>query len=192
VLDAGDFVTWGDASWSADVPAATTLAIDVRTGNTAAPDGSWSDWVTVPFSGSTLGSASRYLQYRALLGTADPFVTPSLGAFAVTCGSAPVGVGDVASAIPASTSLHMPSPNPFARSTHVAFDLARRGRVSLRVYGVDGRLVRTLVDADREPGRYASDWDGRDDLGRAVAASVYFVRLETAGFERTHKMMLLR
>jgi hypothetical protein len=93
---------------------------------------------------------------------------------------------------PRVTALHAGSPNPFAHTTRLAFDLAQRGRVSLRIYSVDGRLVRTLVREDLEPGRYARVWDGRDEGGRRVASNVYFYRMEAPGFQRTRKMLMLR
>jgi endonuclease I len=73
-------------------------------------------------------------------------------------------------------------PNPTATVAAIAFDLARPGRVSLRVYDVGGRLVRTLVDrADASPGLHRVEWDGRGDGGAALGAGLYFCRLEAGG-----------
>jgi hypothetical protein len=192
VLDAGTFVAWDAVAWSESVPAGTSLALETRTGNAPSPDGTWSAWALAPSSGSPVGLASRYIQYRASLSTSEPFVTPALRDLAVTCSSAPVGAGDAALAAPLATKLHAVFPNPFARATRISFDLALRGRVSLRVFAVDGRVVRTIEEGEREPGRYTGTWDGCDDAGRAVAAGVYFVRLDAPGFTRTNKMLLLR
>jgi uncharacterized membrane protein len=84
-------------------------------------------------------------------------------------------------------------PNPFNPSTTIRFEVAERGRVTLRIYNVSGQLVRTLLDDVVEPGvEHLTNWNGRDDRGRAVASGVYFVRLDAAGFAETRKMVLLR
>jgi flagellar hook assembly protein FlgD len=65
--------------------------------------------------------------------------------------------------------------------------------VRLRVYAPDGSLVRTLVDGVREAGLlHRVEWDATDDRGRVVSSGVYFYRLESAGEERTRKMVLLK
>jgi hypothetical protein len=101
------------------------------------------------------------------------------------------GVGDLAS-LPRTTVLHGNAPNPFGASTRLSFDLARPGRVSLRIYSVDGRLVRTLADSEYAPGRYTIPWDGRDEGGQRVASTVYFYRFEAPDYRSTKKMIRLR
>ncbi|MFN8179192.1 MAG: FG-GAP-like repeat-containing protein [bacterium] len=84
------------------------------------------------------------------------------------------------------------TPNPFAASTTIEYELGRPARAQLAVYDVGGRLVRTLVAADLSAGRHAAAWDGRDDAGRAVGSGVYFARLSVAGErERAARRMTL-
>ena len=65
--------------------------------------------------------------------------------------------------------------------------------MTLGVYDVAGRLVRTLLDgAHREAGPHAAVWDGRDDGGRGAAAGVYFYRLRAEGFEEVKRMVMVR
>jgi hypothetical protein len=96
------------------------------------------------------------------------------------------------SAIPARTALHPNVPNPFNPTTTIRFDLSRPGRVSLRLYDVAGRLVRTLVDADMPPGRHAVTWSGLDESGGPVSSGVYFYRLVAANTDMTRKMVLMK
>lgn len=84
------------------------------------------------------------------------------------------------------------SPNPFNPVTEIAYGLPEGGRVALRVYSAAGRLVRVLVDGEREAGYHAAVWDGRDDRGDAVASGVYFCRMEADRFEHAVKMVLLK
>jgi len=84
------------------------------------------------------------------------------------------------------------SPNPFSVQTRLAFDMPQSGPVSIRVYGVDGRLVRNLLQEDRSMGRHTVDWDGRDNAGHQMADGVYFYRLIHNGIEDCRKMVLIR
>ena len=95
------------------------------------------------------------------------------------------GVLDVGPAKPlAHAKLQAVGSNPFHAHAALSYDLARQGRVALRIYDVSGRLVRTLVsDAFQEAGRHSVEWDGRDAAGSATGAGLYFARLE-AGAER--------
>jgi len=83
-------------------------------------------------------------------------------------------------------------PNPFNPQTTIAFSLSARGRISLAIYDVSGRIVRTLANETRAAGAYELTWDGRDDRGQAVASGVYFYRLVAPEFTQTKKMVLLK
>lgn len=78
-FDAGSPGTlWQTVAWAATTPATTTLALSVRAGDTPTPDGTWALWSAVSDpSGTPLSlPRTRYMQYRAVLGTTDPTVTP--------------------------------------------------------------------------------------------------------------------
>jgi hypothetical protein len=83
-------------------------------------------------------------------------------------------------------------PNPAVGLTQIPFTLAKAGLVRLRIYGLGGERVRTLVDGYRTTGRNAVTWDGRDDHGRAVDAGAYFCRLEGFGQARMRRLVWLR
>jgi hypothetical protein len=83
-------------------------------------------------------------------------------------------------------------PNPFNPATRIAFGLVAPGHVSLRIYDASGRLVRALVNEERQAGRFEATWDGRDSNGRMVASGIYFYRLNAGNFEKTRKMILLK
>jgi len=92
----------------------------------------------------------------------------------------------------ASFSLEQNVPNPFNPSTTIKFAIPEKARVSLRIYDVAGRLVRTLVDEDRQADFYKVVWDGTDARGSSVATGVYFYRLEAGKHRATRKMLLLK
>ena len=96
----------------------------------------------------------------------------------------------VLAATPAGLLLRQNVPNPFAGFTTVSFATAAAGPVTLRVFDVRGREVRTLFDRDVPVGSYAATWDGRDAAGRRRSPGVYLMRLETLGGSLTRKLLL--
>jgi hypothetical protein len=93
---------------------------------------------------------------------------------------------------PAVTLAEQNFPNPFNPITRIRYQLASPGQVSLKIYAVDGRLVRTLVDDRIEAGYYEAIWSGRNNGGSPVASGIYFYRFEAPGYENRFKMLLLK
>jgi hypothetical protein len=83
-------------------------------------------------------------------------------------------------------------PNPFNPSTTISFTLPERTRVTLSIYDVQGKLVRTLVDDMVEEGYQERVWDGEDASGNQVGSGVYFYRLTTGDRTLTKKLVLLK
>ena len=92
-------------------------------------------------------------------------------------------------AAPPAIELAQNLPNPFHSSTRIAYALTQPGRVRLSIYDLAGRHVATLVDELRKLGGHEAVWDGRDAVGRPVAAGMYVYRLES-GTERSARRML--
>ena len=84
-------------------------------------------------------------------------------------------------------------PNPFNPGTVIAFELSNRARVSLNVYDLGGRLVRTLVDGQYlDRGRHEAAWDGRGRSGNLMASGVYIYRLEAGTQSESRRMVLVK
>lgn len=83
-------------------------------------------------------------------------------------------------------------PNPFNGETAIGFDLIQDGSVELAVYNLAGQRVAILVDEARSAGKYAVQWDGRDDAGRTLASGVYLYRLRAGQQVETRKLLLLQ
>ncbi len=90
------------------------------------------------------------------------------------------------------TDLLPANPNPFNQSTRIRFSLENSDEVALRVYDVNGRVVRTVVNGFRERGAHDMMWDGRDDAGRELASGVYFVGLQTTRHRLNQKVVVIR
>ena len=84
-------------------------------------------------------------------------------------------------------------PNPFNPSTEIHFGLPRTTVVTLRIFDLSGRNVRTLIVQEEHPaGWHSVSWDGRDQTGKRLASDVYFYKLEAGPNSETKKMTLLK
>ncbi len=95
-------------------------------------------------------------------------------------------------ALPSTFALHQNHPNPFNSGTVIRFALPQTEQVELSVFNLAGQKVATLVEGNRLAGEYAINWDGRDDIGHALATGIYFYRLQTGAQQQTQKLLLLR
>ncbi len=111
----------------------------------------------------------------------DP-LSPWRPVFAYAVGVDPAGPPQLAT-------LHPNQPNPFRDATRIALTLPGPGRVTLRIYDVGGRLVRTLIDGHLPAGGHSFHWDGDNRRGQPAASGIYFCRLATPGRELTRKMV---
>jgi hypothetical protein len=94
--------------------------------------------------------------------------------------------------VPAMYRLAQNFPNPFNPTTRIAFDIPKKGHVSLKIYNVAGQLVKTLVDGVLDANHHEYEWMGTNNAGVKVASGVYFYSIEADNFTSTKKMVLLR
>ena len=99
--------------------------------------------------------------------------------------------------IPKETSLLPNYPNPFNPETWIPYQLSESAEVTLHIYAVNGRLIRTLALGHQPAGMYQSKsraayWDGRNEVGEPVASGVYFYTLTAKDFTATRKMLILK
>ena len=94
--------------------------------------------------------------------------------------------------LPGEFNLSQNFPNPFNPTTTIKYELSRGADVSLVVYNILGRHIRTIVSGFSPAGLHVSTWDGRDDRGEQVATGVYFYRLTANGSSESRKMLLLK
>jgi hypothetical protein len=97
-----------------------------------------------------------------------------------------------ATGLPSRVELTGARPNPFGQSTDIAFQLPASMQVSVVVYDVSGRRVRTLVDRALPAGQHLTRWDGRTDAGQSVSAGVYFYTFRAGDLRETRKLLHFR
>jgi hypothetical protein len=88
--------------------------------------------------------------------------------------------------------LHPCRPNPSKGRTTIGFCLPHAAEASLKVYNVQGQLVRTLATGSMAAGPHSVGWDGRDDRGRPAAGGVYLYRLRAGTATETGKMVVVK
>ena len=96
---------------------------------------------------------------------------------------------------PKTTALLANYPNPFNPETWIPYQLAKPTDVTLRIYAVDGKLVRLLDFGHQHAGLYhsrsrAAYWDGRNQIGEPVASGLYFYTLTAGEFTATRKLLI--
>jgi flagellar hook assembly protein FlgD len=84
-------------------------------------------------------------------------------------------------------------PNPFNPVTKIAYSVKEAGPVTIEVFNVAGKVVRTLLDTKLDSGAKGFvTWDGANDGGEKCASGVYFYRIAAPGFTESHKMIMLK
>jgi hypothetical protein len=102
----------------------------------------------------------------------------------------PAAVGE--STPPTRFSLDQNIPNPFNPVTSIRFAIAQPGPAALRIFAIDGRLVRTLVNRYMKVGHYQVTWDGVDEVGRPVASGIYLLEAKSGGKHLVRKVTALK
>jgi len=94
--------------------------------------------------------------------------------------------------LPTTFALYQNHPNPFNPITTIRYDLSENGPVSIIIYDLMGREIKTLVKQVSAPGRYSVNWNGRNQFGKQIASGMYFYRMETPKFQSVKKLIFLK
>lgn len=100
--------------------------------------------------------------------------------------------GPADGSIPESFSLDQNYPNPFNPGTTISYQLSKTGQVTLQIYDLLGKEVKTIVNKSQQAGSYVAKWDGTDHLGKRVGSGIYVYTLEFGDFKESKKMLLLK
>ncbi len=93
---------------------------------------------------------------------------------------------------PQEFALNQNYPNPFNPTTNISYQLQNSSSVSLVIYDVLGRKIKTLVSEQQSPGYYSVMWNGRNEIGTKVNSGVYVYTLKAGQLLESRKMLLMK
>jgi hypothetical protein len=103
-----------------------------------------------------------------------------------------VAVEEANQKMPESYTLNQNYPNPFNPVTTIQYGLPKESNVTIRVYDIEGKLIKTLIEAHQGAGYHAIQWNAA-----GYPTGIYFYRIQVdnstnGGFQQIRKMMLLK
>ncbi len=153
-----------------------------------------SSWTA--FNGGTLLSTylTRALTFRTVpdstlytgVGSTAVSTTPGQGAYEYSLFT-PVGIHNQNTGLPKDFSLNQNYPNPFNPSTIIEFAVPKTALVTVKVYDMSGREVKTLVNESKNAGYYQVTFNANN-----LASGVYFYKIQAGDFRATKKMILVK
>lgn len=190
--------TWiGDLIVSLTSPSNTTVVLHNRTGSSAdnivgnypgtlPPDEALSAFSGEPLDGMWTLTVSDNVGLDT--GTLNSWGINDVSDY--TC-EVVVGIGD--DRVPSAFRVFGAAPNPFSSGTALRFEVPGGGAdVTVDIFDVAGRRVRTVSRGFRDPGAHVVTWNGLNDAGRQASTGVYFYRITSGAFSESRKMMLVR
>jgi len=198
VFSLGSTPDFATVSWNRNAPVIdpsgkTAMFISVRSGNTATPDGSWTEFQQVT-QNQLFKPIGSYLQYKAVLISNDRQYTPALFDISFTCSGSQSGNtrsymagADQKPALLTNQTFRLEQnhPNPFNNNTIITYTVPKSVRVLLTIYDLQGRVVKIAEDVHRSPGKYNVNVDTRK-MGKGI----YIYRLQAGEFSATKKMIV--
>jgi hypothetical protein len=132
-----------------------------------------------------LATGSQFIDAGTNVGLPFNGTAPDLGCFET---SGTTGIAERNSGIQITGfRLNQNYPNPFNPSTNIAYQIAKSGLVTLKIYDLLGREIVTLVNENKSPGTYTAQWSAAN-----MSSGMYFSRLESNGEQQIRKMILMK
>lgn len=169
----------GDSTWLMFRHDVYHTGLSPLKGNMVACELSWSyttgDWVE---SSPALGDIDGDSLLEVVFGSYDNKVY-ALNGF--------VGIEESETITQKGFSLIQNQPNPFNKYTVISYELPHKSRVLIRIYDLTGKLVKTLVQGDKEAGYYTVRWDTE-----TFGSGIYFIEFEAGNYREIRKIVLVR
>jgi hypothetical protein len=94
--------------------------------------------------------------------------------------------------LPTVYALHQNYPNPFNPTTQIKYDLPEDALVSITIYDIMGRSIRSLVKSRQTAGYRSVQWNATNNTGQPVSAGLYLYTIQAGDYIQTKKMVLLK
>ena len=83
-------------------------------------------------------------------------------------------------------------PNPFNPTTQIRFNMPEESVVTIKIYNMLGKEIKTLISGEKTAGEHSVTWNGTNDRGILVASGTYFYRINTGNFTQVKKMIFMK
>jgi hypothetical protein len=95
--------------------------------------------------------------------------------------------------IPQNYKLHANYPNPFNPTTIIEFDMPESANLTLKIYDITGKLIRSFADGEAwQGGSYSIVWNGDDNSGKPVSSGTYLCKMVTEKYKEVKQLVLLK
>ena len=94
--------------------------------------------------------------------------------------------------LPHAFNLYNNYPNPFNPVTTLRYDIPENSHVTITIYDMLGRQVKTLINQTQDAGYKSLIWDATNDYGKPVSAGIYLYQIQAGEYISTKKMVLLK
>ncbi len=103
---------------------------------------------------------------------------------------------DIRNCIPRISSIRSVYPNPLSQgAANISFVVGLNDageHITLHIYDISGRIIKTLLNGKQEAGYYDAPWDGSNHAGKKVSSGVYFMVLQAGATRKVEKAVVLR
>ena len=97
-----------------------------------------------------------------------------------------------AETVPVHIDLLQNYPNPFNPTTQIKYDLPEDAMVSITIYDIMGRSIKSLVNSNQSAGYRSIQWNATNNFGEPVSAGLYLYTIQAGQFRQVRKMVLLK
>jgi hypothetical protein len=186
MYDTEGSLEWGAVERAAGTPEGTAAESRVRNSSDAKDSAGWSPDITSPEDLGSYPTDGEYVQYKTTLKTANDGDTSILEGVDVNGTSDTFGTIERTwdGTLPTAYALYQSRPNPAKGNAVITFELPENAEVTLSVYDIRGREVKTLVDEMLTAGTYERTVSG-------LPGGVYMYRLSAGSFTAARKMVIV-
>ncbi len=124
--------------------------------------------------------------------TLNPLFTVNLGGIFNVFPNAVLGVEEDNSLTNKGLIVLQNYPNPFSHTTEINYGIADHDYVTIVIYDLSGRMIKTLIAQNQQAGYHVVSWDGRDETGQEVSSGIFSCRVETSKYAINKKIVLVK
>ncbi len=103
-----------------------------------------------------------------------------------------VSIANANALIPNQFKVYDAYPNPFNPVTTLRYQLPEANMVTVTIYDMVGREVKTLLNQQQTTGLHGIQWNGTNNLGNTVSAGIYLYQVQSGPYNQINKMILLK